>query len=236
MKKIDKPVQLILIRHAESARNKAKKGETFFADEEARKTVKGIPDHEIPLTDHGLDQARQTGVYLRDRFGPPDYVYHSGYRRTIETAENVLNAFTQLEQDKIHVRMNPFIRERDPGYTYDMTAAEAKKHFPWLEDYWKTFGGFMARPPGGESLCDVAQRVRMFYDSLKIHRPGQKVWVFSHGGTIRSLRFVLERWHYRHALKWAPGQSPKNCGITLYEHDASIGRLVMREYNTVAWT
>lgn len=235
MNKLDRPSQLILIRHAESARNKAKKGTTYFADEEARKTVKGIPDQDIPLTDLGWEQARATGTYMRERFGPPDFIYDSGYRRTIDTRLGILEAFTPEERAGIEVRMSPHIRERDPGFTYDMTTEEAEKNFPWLKDHWETFGGFFARPPGGESLCDVSQRVRMFYESLKEHRVGQKVWAIMHGGTIRSTRFVIERWDYKTALGWPPGQSPKNCGMTVYEFDKKTGRLILKEYNTIAY-
>lgn len=235
MYQVNKPSQLILIRHAESARNRAKKGTTYFADEEARKTVKGIPDHEIPLTEVGHEQAKATGLYLRERFGAPDYIYHSGYRRTIETMEGILASFSPEQRAEIEIRMNPHIRERDPGYTYDMTTEEAERNFPWLKDHWKTFGGFFARPPGGESLCDVAQRIRMYYESLKKHRAGQKVWAIMHGGTIRSTRFVLERWNYKRALEWPHGQSPKNCGLTVYEFDKKTGRLALKEYNTIAY-
>jgi len=48
-----RPVLLVLVRHAESERNVAKKGNRFFLDDEARKSVQGIPDHRTPLTDRG---------------------------------------------------------------------------------------------------------------------------------------------------------------------------------------
>ncbi|MDE1874704.1 MAG: histidine phosphatase family protein [Patescibacteria group bacterium] len=233
---MNKPRQLILIRHGESARNKAKdgKGTTYFADEEARKTVKGIPDHEIPLTEEGHRQAERTGAYMRERFGAPDFIYHSGYKRTVQTTEGMLSAFSKTERRRINVRMNPFIRERDPGWAYDMTQAEAEAAFPWLHEYWKTFGGFFAVPPGGESICQVVSRVRMFYEALKRSRAGESVWICTHGGTIRAFRSTLERWSYQQALAWPQGQSPKNCGITVYEYDRRTRRLALREYNTVA--
>jgi broad specificity phosphatase PhoE len=230
---IHRPIQLIWIRHAESARNKAKRGTTYFADEEARKTVKGIPDNKIPITPFGVEQARQTGIYLRDRFGPPDYAYHSGYLRTEQTLEGALGAFSADVRRRINVRMNPFIRERDSGYTYDMTEKEAEAAFPWLREYWKTFGGFFARPVGGESLADVANRLYLFLNMLFRDRVQKKVWVCTHGGTMRVVRFLLERWSYDQGLSWPAGQSPKNCGITVYEYDKDEGRLVLREYNTV---
>src|SRR3989344_5707979 len=156
MDTVERPSQLVLIRHAESARNKAKQGTTYFADEEARKTVRGIPDWKIALSTQGILQAQKTGVYLRERFGAPDYFYHSGYLRTQQTLEEILKAFSEEERSRVRVRMNQFIRERDPGYAYDMTTEEAEASFPWLQDHWTTFGGFFARPPGGESLSDVS--------------------------------------------------------------------------------
>lgn len=232
---MQRPKQLILIRHAESARNKAKHGSTYFADEEARKTVRGIPDYKIPLTEEGFVQAKKTGLYLRERFGRPDYFYHSGYLRTMQTLDGILAAFPDEERAQINVRMNEFIRERDPGYTYDMTTEEAEGSFPWLKEHWETFGGFFSRPPGGESLSDVSERVYMFLNTLFRDRAGQTVWVALHGGTLRTFRFLLERWTYDQVLKWPEGDSPRNCGITVYEFDEENDRLTLREYNTVGW-
>jgi broad specificity phosphatase PhoE len=146
-----------------------------------------------------------------------------------------MEAFSEREKLKINVRMNPNIRERDPGYAYDMTTAEAEAAFPWLHEHWKTFGGFFARPPGGESLSDVSQRVYTFFNSLFRDRAGKKVWVVLHGGTLRAVRFLLERWTYDQALTWPEGKSPENCGVTIYNFNTGKGKLVLQEYNTVAW-
>lgn len=235
MNTFKRPTQLIFIRHAESARNKAKKGATYFADEEARRTVKGIPDHKVPLTEAGVIQAQKTGVYLREKFGTPDFIYHSGYTRTEQTLEGILAAFSEEEISKIEVSMNQFIRERDPGYTYEMTTEEAEGAFPWLKEHWDTFGGFFARPPGGESMSDVSQRVYSFINMLFRDRAEKKIWVVLHGGTLRSVRFLLERWDYERAIHWPAGSLPENCGITVYDFDEAAGRLVLREYNTVCW-
>jgi broad specificity phosphatase PhoE len=232
---IARPSMLLLIRHAESARNQAKKGATYFADEYARRMVKGIPDNKIPLTPEGIRQARETGVVVRERFGAPDYLYHSGYERTIQTADGILAAYPESERERIQVRHNLFIRERDPGYSYDMTQEEAEAAFPWLKEYWRTQGGFLARPPGGESLADVVNRVYMFLNMLFRDRGGKKVFVVMHGGTLRCFRYILERWTYDQALAWPSGQSPRNCGLTLYGFDQEKERLVLREYNTVCW-
>lgn len=232
---IGRPSTLVLIRHALSLRNKAKKGATYFADEYARKDVEGIPDHKIPLAPEGFGQAEKTGLQLRERFGVPDYVYHSGYLRTVQTTEGILEAYAPEERARIKVRSNHFIRERDSGFAYDMTAEEAESNFPYLQKYWDMLGGFLARPPGGQSLADKTEEVYLFLNMLFRDRAGQKVFVITHGGTLRCFRFLLEHWDYERAAHWPSGQSPENCGVTVYEHDPSADRMLLKEYNTVHW-
>lgn len=231
-----RPALLVLVRHAESARNQAKKGAVYFADDAARRVVRGIPDHEIPLTADGHQQALQTGVALRDRFGVFDYVYTSGYARTEETAAGILSAYTESERAHTQVRTNLFIRERDPGYTYDMTVAEVEQAFPWLEEYWRTFGSFMSRPPGGESLADVVNRVHTFLNTIFRDRAGQKIMAVTHGHTIRCFRFALERPSYRQDSAFPREYESSNCGVTAYRLSAAADRLELIDANQVYWT
>lgn len=219
MSKMKRPRRIVVIRHAESDRNAAKGQSVYFTDDEARKNIKGIPDHLVGITPLGWHQVRQTGPSLRARFGVPHYIYHSGYNRTIQTKDGILEAYTPDEIAKIKIRENLFIRERNPGYAYDMTQAEVNVAFPWLNEHWETWGGFLAQPPGGESLVKVAERVYLFLNMLFRDRAGQDIFVVTHGGVIRLLRYLLERWNYAKAEKWAPGESPQNCGVTVYEYD-----------------
>ena len=232
---MNKPSLLVVVRHAESERNKAKKGNTYFADEEARSVVKGIPDDKIGLTPEGFIQAEKTGPAIYDKYGSFDYVYHSGYTRTIQTMEGVLKAYSSEEKDKMKIRMNPFIYERHTGYAYDMTEDEVQKNFPWLQEYWNTFGGFFSQPPGGESLAQVVQRVYTFINMLFRDRCGQKILVFTHGGTLRCLRFILERWNFDQAKSWSTAQVPQNCSVTTYSYHSDTKRLELDGYNKVFW-
>ena len=229
---VRRPALLVLVRHAESARNQAKKGSVYFADDAARRVVRGVSEQSVELSPAGREQAQQTGLAIRKRFGAFDYVYTSGYARTVQTAQGLLAAYPASELATTNVRMNIFIRERDPGFTYDMTQAEAEAAFPWLNEYWQTFGGFMARPPGGESLADVLGRVHTFLDTLFRDRSGQKILVITHGGTIRCFRFLLERWGYDDVSLWP---SPSNCGVTTYRSADGEDRLELEEYNRVYW-
>jgi broad specificity phosphatase PhoE len=228
-----RPALLVLIRHAESLRNRAKKHTTYFADDEARSRVMGTPDHKIDLTPEGWKHALRLGPKIREKFGLFDYIYTSGYLRTNRTRAGILEAYREEERASMQLRQRIQIRERDPGYTYDMTEEEAERHFPFLREYWNTFGGFMAVPPGGESHAQMCNRVELFLDMIFRNRGGQKVMVVTHGGTIRSFRVLLEHWEYDQAEMWPPGQSPLNCGVTVYEFDKVTNRLELREYNSV---
>jgi broad specificity phosphatase PhoE len=220
-----RPSPLVLLRHGQSELNIARKGNTFFPDDESRRGLRGEPDQLTPLTDRGMSQALAAGQHVREQFGTFDYLYHSGYRRASQTAEQMLEAYSPEERTKVQVRHNLF-REWEPGFTYDMTTAEAGAAFPWLQEHWETFGGFFARPPGGESLADVAQRVYVFLGMLFRDRAGERLLVVSPSGTMRMFRYLLERWTYEDAVERSSSEPFGNCSTIAYRFEAEIGRLV----------
>jgi broad specificity phosphatase PhoE len=231
-----RPALLVLVRHGQSQRNIVKKQNRFYLDDESRKAVKGVPDHLIELTDEGRRQARETGVVVRQTYGTFDYVVHSGYARTVQTLDEMLQAYTAEERARMPVRHHLFVRERDGGHAYDMTDAEAQAAFPWLQEYWNTFGPFFARPPGGESLAEVCERVYAFLQKLTRMMAGKRVLVVSHGGTIWCFRYVLERWTYEEAERRFMAESVGNCSVTSYRFNAGSGRLELDEPCRVHWT
>ena len=229
-----RPALLVLVRHGQSMRNIAKKRNRFFLDDEARKPIKGVPDHLIGITAVGREQARATGEALFHQFGAFDQLYHSGYRRTVETTEALLDAWPLEQRRAIRIRHHLFIRERDQGHAYDMTDAEAAAAFPWLQDYWTMFGPFFARPPGGESLAQVCERVYAFLQKLSRTMAGKRVLLVTHGGTIWCLRYVLERWTYEEAERRFQTESIRNCSVTAYEL-ARSGRLELQMAGATFW-
>jgi len=231
----NKPKLVVFVRHAESERNQMKKGAIYFADDTARRITGGRSDENINLTPRGHGQAEQTGVVIREKFGVFDTVYHSGFNRTSQTMEGILKAYSTEEKAMIKIQMNPFIYERHPGYTYDMTKEEAEAEFPWLDSYWKTFGGYFAQPPGGESLAQVTQRVYAFFDMLRRDRPGQNIMVVTHGNYLLCVRLFLEQLDFEQVKAWPADQTPQNCGVTSYRLDEVSNRLILQEYNSVFW-
>jgi len=230
---VNRPALVVLVRHGESERNVAKGGSIYFVDDKTRKSLQGIPDHKILLTEEGWQQSEKTGVGLRKDFGFFDHIYHSGYTRTKQTTEGILRAYPDDENKK--VKKNLFIRERDSGYAYDMTTDEAEAAFPWLKDYWATYGPFFARPPGGESIAQICERVYLFLNMLFRDRAGQKVLIVTHGITLRAFRFLLEHMDYDEMEDVFKAQPSKNCSVTIYKYNDSQNRLLLEEYNRVYW-
>ena len=231
-----RPALLVLIRHGESARNRAKMSNAYLPDDDESTTVvRGIPDHRIPLTERGRRQALAISSAIRERYGVFDAVYDSGYLRTIQTREAVLASYSAEERRAMKIRTSHLIHERLAGYAYDMSEKEVRLNFPWFPDYWDQFGPFYAVPPGGESQEMACARVYRFNGIIFEQRRGKKVMVVNHGGTIRAFRFCLERWTADEYAERYLRDAPENCSVTTYRFSPKTGRLELECFNDVLW-
>ncbi|HBM45430.1 MAG: hypothetical protein UR85_C0011G0024 [Candidatus Nomurabacteria bacterium GW2011_GWF2_35_66] len=232
--KTKRPILLVIVRHGESLRNELRNGNRYLNSEENSAIIKNVPDPKIPLTKLGKKQSLITGRVIREKFGYFDVVYDSGYLRTRETREEIMRAYSSEELAKTKIRSSHLIREREPGYAYNMTQEDVNKFFPYLDPYWKKYGPFYSRPPGGESQTDVCERVYRFIGMLFSQRAGKKVLVITHGGAMRAFRFNLEKWtakDYEENFK-----SPENCAVTAYRLNEKNGRMELEILDEVFWT
>ncbi len=170
-------MRIILLRHAESLGN---------VDELA---YCRIPDHALPLTARGEEQARAAGPRVRELLGEsPVAVYVSPYVRTQRTLE-------LLELGDLVVRKvaEPRLREQDWGNLQDPVEQEIQK----LKRH--EFGHFFYRLAHGESGADVDDRVAAFLAELKLRiteepsHPGT-VLLVTHGLTMRLLCRRIFSW------------------------------------------
>lgn len=229
-----KPLKLVLIRHAESERNKALNGSLFLTDPTLLEQVGSVPDHKISITEQGIEQAKQTGEQLVADVGMPDTIIHSGYKRTKQTAEYVLKNI----QGDFAVLENLAIREREGGYTHMLLEDDKEKLFPYLQKYWDVVGGLFARPVGGESLMDVIeQRLKPFLKHLEEKHAGETVYLFTHGRVIQCFRFILDQMTWEDMEEFLSGKqnTPENCSVTVYSHKPELGKLTLDVANKVYW-
>lgn len=218
------PGMLVLLRHGQTTRNVVEEDpkcrcRLIYADDEARRKVGVKGDRLLPLSEKGEEQARQAGRELRRKFGIFDIVFHSGFLRAERTAQLALSAYSERERRKTEIMVNSDLRERNPGYCYNMTEAEVNRHFPWFLDYWQSTDPFIRVPLGGEStqqMCDG--RLRRFLECWK--NPlfnGKKILAVSHYSAIVGLRYLLENWSYNEVNKFFRNNAgPKNCESVLY--------------------
>jgi broad specificity phosphatase PhoE len=228
------PKKLVLIRHAESVRNKALDGALFFNDPTLFEQISKVPDHKIGITEDGWKQSKEVSKKIVTLF-QPDVVIHSGYRRTKESAEGILSEY---KKESFLIKEDLSIREREGGYTHTLMEDEKERHFPYLQPYWDVVGALFARPVGGESLMDVIeQRLKPFLKDLFEKYPDQTIFLVTHGRVIQCLRFILDEmtWEEMEEFLNKKENTPSNCGVTVYAPNEENTKLKLESWNKVFW-
>lgn len=218
--------EIVLVRHGLTARNEGHRIGKFISSRVELAKVGVLPDHEVSLAERGKVQAKLIGKVL-SRMRPDLRELHrffdSGYLRTIQTLDRILRAF-QLDTEAGGRRRHHLdLREREPGYPFNMTITEANQFFPWYPEYARIVGEFFERPPGGESIADVCSRVHMFLTSLRRAHSGRRVMVVAHGGVILAFKFWLEKRNVQEAEQLFK-ESVDNCQALIYRRVKGKGQ------------
>lgn len=213
-------MRIFLVRHGESVGN---------IDERA---YRQFGDHNVPLTQWGYRQALAAGRTIAgylERLSSEEAgkysIWHSPYLRTRQSKDALIEALPgRLVED---VREDYLLREQDFGlFTEIYDHAEQKRKFPEEFEKWawlrNNSGKFYARPPDGESRADVAQRVRLFLQTV-MHDAAtgrENVIIVGHGVTNRA--FEMNFLHL--SVDWFEhSDNPGNADVTLIEGTASEG-------------
>ncbi|MBY4606750.1 histidine phosphatase family protein [Rhizobium sp. 9T] len=213
-------MRLFLVRHGESLGN---------IDERA---YRQFGDHNVPLTQWGYRQALEAGgviaAYLQAAPSPglsKLHIWYSPFLRTRQSKDAVLEALPASVVGDI--REDYLLREQDFGlFTEIYDHAERKQKFPEEFEKWARLrsnsGKFYARPPDGESRADVAQRVRLFLQTVMrdAENDDENVIIVGHGVTNRAVEMnFLHR-----PVEWFErSDNPGNADITLIEGTRAQG-------------
>lgn len=147
------PVTLYLLRHGQSEANVDKN------------VYREKPDHSITLTKLGMEQAREAGLYLQRLFAEqpneaPAVVLRSPYERARATETQVAAAIHAYVTERVEL---PELAEQQyglfDGVPPDEIAATFPNEYARYQLAQQFNGRFWARPPQGESLFDVYERV-----------------------------------------------------------------------------
>ncbi|MGO4437684.1 histidine phosphatase family protein [Rhizobium sp. RAF56] len=210
-------MRIFLVRHGESVGN---------IDDRA---YRQFGDHNVPLTQWGYRQALEAGRAIASHLdGLPGLgklsIWYSPFLRTRQSKDALLEALpAELVGD---VREDYLLREQDFGlFTEIYDRAEQKRKFPDEFEKWarlrNSSGKFYARPPDGESRADVAQRVRLFLQTvMRTDENSESMIVVGHGVTNRA----FEMGFLHHSVEWFQrSDNPGNADVTLIEGTASAG-------------
>jgi 2,3-bisphosphoglycerate-dependent phosphoglycerate mutase len=185
------PLSLTAVRHGQSTANAA-----FEAAEAVGALDVGIScrDADISLTALGRGQAGALGRWIASRTdGPlPQSLWVSPYLRTQETAEAVLATLDEAGLPLPDVRTDERLRDRELGILEMMTKASVELQHPQEAARRRLLGELRWRPPGGESLADVALRLRSLLRDLYEAEASRRVLLVGHDAVVLMLRHILD--------------------------------------------
>jgi len=158
-------MKLILVRHGET-------------DANLNRVLQGRDGNHINQT--GREQALATGKKLKKNYPKIDMVFCSPLNRCVETLECILMEYPIEGQ----ISMSKLIEERDLG------------EYEGVEEYmidWDVVNKDSKenREMGVESLEDMAKRINLFLEDLKLEGDDLTVLVVTHAGPIRMMKSKL---------------------------------------------
>lgn len=203
-----KPLSIFLIRHGESVGNVDK---TVYSH---------TPDWKVPLTERGIQQAREAGEKLAlliqqdyNHRGNNAFAYYtSSWYRARQTAFHLresLETLYPMYKSTAIMREDPRIREQEWGNFQEVHLQKK------IREERDRYGSFFFRMPHGESGADVFDRVTTFIDTLyrdfeKDDFPSNAI-IVSHGLAIKAFVMRWMKWSVEDFEKYG---TPDNCSIT----------------------
>jgi broad specificity phosphatase PhoE len=131
---------------------------------------------DIPLSTSGRLQARHTAAALEPLRVAA--VVCSPFLRAVETAACI------AAPHGLFAAPDAAFREVSFGDWEGLTSSEAAARDPELDERWRN-GEAMARPPGGETLHEAAERAIPALEALVARHAGEKVVLVTHNWIVR---------------------------------------------------
>lgn len=172
----------MVVRHGESLANVAFRE----AEENGGRVDLGCRDADVALSERGREQSAAVGRWLREH--PPEVVHCSPYLRTRQTWQIAREELTTTQR-LVPVMIDDRIRDNEMGQLELHTFPMILERFPEEAHRFEKLGGLYYRAPGGESLLDVADRLRSF---LRDVDRTKRSLVIAHDAIVLMLLYLTE--------------------------------------------
>ena len=152
---------------------------------------------DVPLTPRGALQHERLAAWFSACEPRPDVLLSSDLARCRELAERLGGRLN------LDVRLDAALREQSMGDWEGRAWDEITRELgPAINDYWNDY--FASRPPNGESLADLHERVGEWWAAAQDELAGRRVVIVCHVGVIRSLACHFLRVPGTESLRFAP--------------------------------
>lgn len=223
--------ELTVVRHGQSTANAA-----FALAEAACRVESGVTGRDADIALSPLGQAQ--AVALGHRFGAlavehrPQVVLCSPYLRALQTWRVAADAARAADGPDLSApRIDDRLRDRVMGELELLTGAAIAARYPAEAARRAAVGEFHWRPPGGESLLDVAARLRTLLDEVRREHAGARVLLVAHDSVVLMLRHLVDGLSLPDLESVVRVGMVANASVTRWTGDT--GRLVLAEYNSV---
>ncbi len=173
---------ILLIRHGESEWNKLNLFTGF---------------KNVELSDQGVQEANRAGQNFKSLNLKFDIVFTSELKRAQNTAKIILENLEQFDELKLQNKIiNNFnLNERDYGDLTGLNKKETADKFG-EDQVHKWRRGYSDQPPNGESLEDVVNRVKIYFDRDMLPAintsENNNILIAAHGNSLRALLIVMK--------------------------------------------
>ena len=131
---------------------------------------------DVDITEKGVEQMHRLAGLLASK--PVSAVYSSDLIRSVKGARII------SERLNLEPRLHRTLRERSVGAWEGMTAEEIQARYPDQYTAWRS-DLLNYRPPGGECLQDVRDRILPEYQRIVAAHRGEEIAMLLHGGVNR---------------------------------------------------
>ena len=146
---------------------------------------------DVPLTDKGIEEAKNAGLLLKKNNIKIDKVFSSVLERANHTAEIAIKASeikNLYKNDTLVYEKDQRLNERDYGDLVGLNKLETANKFGKEQVHiWRR--SYDVPPPNGESLKDVVSRVSPYFN--EIIKPfimnNKNVLIAAHGNSLRAI-------------------------------------------------